>query len=646
MRRTRVSTMVALLTLSILSSRAAAFSLVPPPTTTTTRHRSAETTTTTELFAARAAVEVSARPVVAVAAPSRARAALAVVATGWSAARRWASVARGWPWRRIAAAALAWSLANEAALAVRVRRRQAVDPTSEWGRYADRPAARGRALGLLLTRVAPSLLFRNRATSEARQRSGDRLAEGLLRLGPLYVKLGQILSCREELLPDEWVVSLARLQDRVPAKSGPAAVDLCAKAFGSKGKMDEVLSEFDDRPLAAASLGQVHRARLRSNGAEVAVKVQRDRLRDIYDNDLSLLRTIAEAADKITALVDKNNKSGARSYADIYADAETILYREIDYRDEARNARRFADDFGLGANGTATDTTPTPFEGGDPLPSANDWLRTPYTYVDLCTEKILVMEYLPSVKINDHATLSRRNVTLADRERLAESLARAYLRQFCVNRFFSTDPHPGNVGVAINDDDDDDPPRLVLYDFGQACSLRPDQAEGILEVVEGILDSDAEGCVRAFDKMGVLVDGADKDVVERKVRQNFETGKIKVRKKRVRRTDGDVVPPPPPPPAPTKNTTSTEEVQDKDVMPYFTLPAEYAFVARALSQMDGVGKGLDPEFDFISAAAPHIVEIKGGAKFYLEDRFQKVRRDAEREFNTWRDRLFTFLGIA
>jgi predicted unusual protein kinase regulating ubiquinone biosynthesis (AarF/ABC1/UbiB family) len=250
--------------------------------------------------------------------------------------------------------------------------------------------------------------------------------------------------------------------------------------------------------------------------------------------------------------------------------------------------------------------------------------------------------------------LDAAGVTLEDREYLAEALARSYLRQFCANGFFSTDPHPGNLGVEVLDDDGGggggrSSPRLVFYDFGQACSLANDQAGGILEVIESIIDSDASKSVSAFGRMGVLKDNADLDKVRAKCQQNYDTGMLKVKKRRKRSNGGarsggreesrtetdetvdlegrldeasmklllDETTAQPPPPA--------EDVNDAEIMGYFTLQSEYAFVARALSQLDGVGKGLDPEFDFISAAAPHLVEVKGTGRYLVDEMKKRLK---------------------
>jgi predicted unusual protein kinase regulating ubiquinone biosynthesis (AarF/ABC1/UbiB family) len=171
--------------------------------------------------------------------------------------------------------------------------------------------------------------------------------------------------------------------------------------------------------------------------------------------------------------------------------------------------------------------------------------------------------------------------------------------------------------------------RLVFYDFGQAASLNPNQADGILDIIEAIIDLDVERSVEAFQTMGVLKENADLGMVRAKVSENYRTGKIKANQKKLKRqgyqssrerkgktgsTSSSLTN--------TTNTTEATSSKDSEVMKFFTLPAEYAFVARALSQMDGVGKTLDPDFDFVSSAAPYIVEIKGAGK-YLKDEIKK-----------------------
>ena len=521
-----------------------------------------------------------------------------------------------------------------------VKKRQAKMATSEWSRYARYPSARGRAIFWLLVQQAMFVLASNvirSRRSEIRQKAGRHFSDSLLRLGPLYIKLAQIVSCRKNMLGPEWIDAMATLQDQVPANTGQDALDLAYTALdGGKEEFDQLFVEFDSTPLAAASLGQVHKAKLRSNGDLVAVKLQRPFLRQIYDQDLKFLTTIAQWMDKMPS-ASKNVGGVSSSWTKIFRDAEEILYREIDYRDEADNGIRFAQDFGLTRGGQAVEPRATA-RNNQTLPSAADWIRVPYVYQNVSNERMLVMEFVPSIKVTNKAKLGAANVTAADQLDLADALARAYLRQFCCNLFFSTDPHPGNVGIEITESGT---PRLVLYDFGQAATLTQNQADGILQILEAIIDMNVDRSIEAFQKMGVLVEGADLGKVRAKVAENYRTGKVKANRKRLRRK-GYIFKDSPTTTQessssgvdPVRNESTMKAGGDAEVLSFFSLPAEYAFVARAISQMDGVGKGLDPEFDFISNSAPYIVEIKG-ADMYLKEEAVKFLSDIPKRIARW-----------
>lgn len=511
--------------------------------------------------------------------------------------------------------------------------------TQQWLHYASHSNARNRAFFILLMKVGFKFLMEKIKKYDHLQ-SGSLLTNGLVQLGPTYVKMGQIVSSNSNVHED-WKKSLETLQDKVPAINGQDALKLVYDAYKDesfdtqkndddtgKKKFDSIFKHFDTEPIAAASLGQVHLATLRTNNQTVALKVQRPNLKVMYDQDLVTLQKVAKTMDKISSFRKSNNST---SWVEIFSNAQEILYNELDYTLEGQYGMRLAKDFGLATNDTIGDKNIIyALDGETPMPDASKWIRIPLVYSQYSTPKSLVMEYVPSVKV----TTAISNLTTTQRTFLASSLARAYLRQFCVTQFFSTDPHPGNVGVEFLDDDQ---VRLVLYDFGQACFLNQTQSEGILQVMEGIMDLDANSCVEAFGKMGVLQPNANLSKIRQKVQNNFDTGKVKVRKRssvdeldtKKEVINGDINP------SNDNNyfidnsttTVSSDEqqqqpVKDSEIMSFFTLPAEYAFVARAISQMDGVGKSLDPDFDFISSAAPYLVEIKG-TKSYLKELFFK-----------------------
>ena len=529
---------------------------------------------------------------------------------------------------------------------LQVKLRQRLDATSEWGRYARNPGARGRALIVLVfLKVLPLYMLsripflRSSWKDKILEYSGNALTNGLLQVGPLYVKLGQIISSRDDIVPSQWVKALERLQDQVPARKGQEAYELAYEVWpGGRESFEDTFSDFDATPLAAASLGQVHLGVLRSNNDTVAVKLQRPFLRKIYDQDFVLLTNIAGAVDRFGGSAGQVG-GVEQSWKNIFEDAEKILYCEIDYRDEAANGVRICRDFGIDKGGKSVPSAARSRDN-QTLPSAASWLRVPFVYDDISSEKALVMEFVPSIKVTKLDKLKEAGVTMRDREYLADCLGRAYLRQFCCNLFFSTDPHAGNLGVEVLDANATSPEkrvRLVLYDFGQAAELNRNQADGILDVIEAIVDSDVDKSLASFEKMGVLKENADIEKVRAKVADNFKTGKVKANRKRLSQRGYKFAPPEETntteAPKKAENSTAADKAtkhgrgedkapEDSEVMQFFSLPAEYAFVARALSQMDGVGKVLDPEFDFVSAGAPWIVEIKG-TKQYLRDEANK-----------------------
>ena len=152
-----------------------------------------------------------------------------------------------------------------------------------------------------------------------------------------------------------------------------------------------------------------------------------------------LLPEVSGALAWAAVLLQRSDLTGA----EVLHDAKDIMFREIDYRDEAENGMKFINDFGLNVGGKPT-TTPQmmSLDGESILPSSAEWIRAPYVYQGVCTEKLLVMEYVPSIKITNEEKLREANVTIKEREYLADMLARSYLRQFTCNLFFSTDPHP------------------------------------------------------------------------------------------------------------------------------------------------------------------------------------------------------------
>jgi aarF domain-containing kinase len=317
----------------------------------------------------------------------------------------------------------------------------------------------------------------------------------------------------------------------------------------------------------------VHRATLH-DGRQVAIKVQRDKLKEMYDLDLPQFDKVTDMMDRFKIGVDAKT---------MFKDAKVILYREIDYTAEAENTRRLADAF-----------------------KDEPWVKVPEIIDEFTTEKILTMEYVPGIKIDQVAKLDATEGI--DRKTLGDNLAKAYLLQFCKYGVFNADPHPGNLAVdtAVPGG------RIIIYDFGQVSYLTESQCDGILQVIQSIVDLDAKACVQAFDKLGAIRPGADVTALTAKIEDNFRTGKVKSRRSKRK---ADYVP-----------EESDGKIKDSEVMKAFSLPSQLAFVARAITQMRGVGVMLDEEWEFIDIVAEEVPKLqmdKGAGIGYLADQFFK-----------------------
>ena len=228
------------------------------------------------------------------------------------------------------------------------------------------------------------------------------LREGLVRLGPTFIKIGQQFSTRVDVLAPEFIKELEKLQDNVPAFPSETAIAIIENSLGKK--VSDVFEEFDPTPIAAASLGQVHVAKL--NGERVVVKVQRPGLKELFDIDLKNVRVLAEWLQK----VDPKSDGAARDWVAIYDECSRILYQEIDYTLEGQNADRFRKNF---------ESTP--------------WVKVPRVLWEYTASEVLTMEYVPGIKINRIAELDKAGV---DRELLARRTVESYLQQLLTFGFF------------------------------------------------------------------------------------------------------------------------------------------------------------------------------------------------------------------
>lgn len=435
------------------------------------------------------------------------------------------------------------------------------------------------------------------------------LKESILRLGPTFIKIGQQFSTRVDILAQEYVDQLSELQDQVPPFPSETAISIVEEELGAR--VDDVFDRFDYEPIAAASLGQVHRARLK--GQEVVVKVQRPGLKDLFDIDLKNLRVIAEYLQKI----DPKSDGAKRDWVAIYDECASVLYQEIDYTKEAANAELFASNF-----------------------KDMDYIKVPMIFWEYTTPQVLTMEYVPGIKINRIQALDQLGV---DRKRLARYAVESYLEQILSHGFFHADPHPGNIAV-----DDVNGGRLIFYDFGMMGSISSNIREGLLEAFYGVYEKDPDKVLQAMIQMGVLVPTGDMTAVRRTAQfflNSFEERLAAQRKEREMATTE----------LGFKKPLSKEEKLEKkkqrlaaigeDLLAIaadqpFRFPATFTFVVRAFSVLDGIGKGLDPRFDITEIAKPYALELlkfrQAGVEVILKDVRKRWDRQSRAFYNLFR----------
>lgn len=394
--------------------------------------------------------------------------------------------------------------------------------------------------------------YRGGVTPEKRAQRRRRIAiwvrEQLLDLGPTFIKVGQLFSTRADIFPAEYVEELAKLQDQVPAFGLDQVAQIIETDLGKP--IDKLFLNFEPTPLAAASLGQVHRAEL-PTGEAVVVKVQRPGLRQLFQIDLAIVKDIAR-------YFQNHPRWGpGRDWLGIYEECARILYEEIDYLNEGRNADEFRRNF---RNVT--------------------WLKVPRVYWRYCSRRVLTLEYLPGIKISHYSALDAAGL---DRRRLAELNARAYLEQVLHHGFFHADPHPGNIAV-------DPDGSLIFYDFGMMGRLHPQTKEKLVQTLMCIVDRDADGVIEALVQLKALVPQGDMGPVRRSLQYVLDHLLDK----------------------PLEMQSISAISEDLYALAYdqpFRFPATFTFVMRAFSTLEGLGRGLDANFQFFHIATPYALEM-------------------------------------
>ena len=369
----------------------------------------------------------------------------------------------------------------------------------------------------------------------------------LIKLGSAFIKIGQLLSARPDLLPNTWIQELSKLQDQVPNFSFAQVEEIIREELGFKfNEIDQIICD----PVGSASLAQVHRATLK-DGKKVVFKVQRPNLKELFIIDLGIMQQIA-------GLLQKNkNWSRGRNWVEIARECRKVLMKELDFNCEAQYAARFRQQF---------------------LDDEN--VEVPEVIWDMSSEKVLCLSYLEGTKISDLEKLQSQEIDLP---KIAEIGAISYLKQLVNYGFFHADPHPGNLAVSSEG-------KLIFYDFGMMGNISDKLQSRLGGMVKAAALRDASSLVRQLQNAGLISEDIDIGPVRRLVRLMLKEALT-------------------PPFSPNIIEKLSGDLYELVYETPFQLPVDLIFVMRALSTFEGVGRMLDPGFNLVSVTKPYLIEL-------------------------------------
>lgn len=400
-------------------------------------------------------------------------------------------------------------------------------------------------------------------------------------MGGVLIKVGQWLSARLDVLPPVIIDELTGLQDEVQPENLTDIRRVIEAEF--RQPLEELFSEFDPQPIAAASIGQVHAARLRRNDpadsggddASVVVKVQRPNIEALVETDLAALKVVSGWVELYKPIRRRVNVPA------LVREFSSTLFEEIDYLNEGQNVETFKENFYGVADVIVPDVV---------------WSHT--------TRRVLTLQDVRAIKITDYAAMDAAGI---DRSEVSQRLFDVYLKQVFEDHWFHADPHPGNLFVAPGEKDENGRTSfsLVFVDFGMAGKIMPNLVNGLREMIFAVVERDGARVIKAYQLMGVLLPGADIELLRRANDRAFERfwGKTTPELMELRQTEA---------------VEFLEEFRGLLYNNPFQLPDNMILLGRALSILNGICTGLDTNFNVWHSVMPwaeKLIKAEGGSQW-------------------------------
>lgn len=399
----------------------------------------------------------------------------------------------------------------------------------------------------------------DRILARKHRRNAGRVLRAIQRLQGLYIKVGQLISILSNVLPEEFRSGLETLQDRVPPQPLAAMEQRIREEFDGRSTTD-LFTKFEALPLAAASIGQVHRATM-LDGSQVAVKVQYPDIERMVHADLRTLHRIVRIVERLLPNT---------GLSDVYREVRKIVVKELDFRAEAENLSRIAENFA-----DRTDVV------------------LPEVISELSTARVLTTRYIDGIKVSNTEALDEAGI---DRRQLARLIVESYCKQIFSDRFYHADPHPGNLMVLPG-------PTLVFLDFGAVAEISPAMRQGMIEFVQGGLAGDVDKIIRGMRTMGFVSRQANPEIFERIVNYFHDRFQEEIHLDSLNLKDVRI--------DPEKGFENLADLRRldislKDITDSFHVPKEWIMLERTILLLMGLCTELDPEMNPMSVIRPYL----------------------------------------